>query len=214
MIEFSPWRDGDFVEVASFSHAQDRVFGYFFAEADASRANDASFGIVDDGRTEGDGLGFVDQFIGHALGGAHMVEPIILQFAFTGLVTYGAIDGVIEQQEFLDGVSRAFDVFAGVAEHFHIFGDGHLARGLQFGFSCIDVLPGGSVEFEDIQEHGWSAGRWKDFHQAHSAVSGDTQSWVPAVIRDIDTRAIGGTHDGVTSFERDVFAIDLEGRHA
>src|SRR5207244_2517918 len=50
-------------------------------------------------------------------------------------------------------------------------------------------------------------------HQAHAAIGGDAQARVPAVMRHVDARALGGPDDRVTGLERNLFIVQFEARH-
>ena len=131
MIQFAPRRDDDFVAIAPLTHVENGVGRHLVAHANAARAHDAPFGIVDNRVAENGRLGLVDRLLRHALRATLMFEPVVLKITLASLVADRAIDGMIQEQQFLHGVTRLPNVFTRISLDLHAVGTGHLAGGKQ-----------------------------------------------------------------------------------
>src|SRR5450432_3008125 len=207
VTELSPRRDHDLVQVAALAHAEHRIFGQLFRDAHAARADDATLRVVNYGRTEHHRLRLVDRLVAHALLGALVLEPVILQAALARLIANRAIYRVIEQQKLLHSGASSIDVRAGLALDDHAFGRGLLARGHELGLLLRQVLLLVGVPGQHIQQHRRATGRRHDLDQAHPAIGRDGKARVPAVVRNVDPRLLRGADDGLTRFEGDLAVV-------
>jgi hypothetical protein len=122
VVELATWRHRDLVQITALAHAEHRILGELVGDTDAACAHDAALGVVDDGRTEHDGLRLVDRLVVHALLRALMLEPVVLQPALSRLIADRAIHGVIEQQQLLHRRAGPHRVLAGLALDHHAVG--------------------------------------------------------------------------------------------
>jgi len=207
VIELAPWRDDDLGEVAALALVEHRIFGDLGRKPHAARAHDTALGVVDDGRAEHHALGLVDRLVAHALLGALVLEPIILQAALTSLIADGAIDRVIQKQKLLHRRARLLDLARRFAFDLHVLAGRYLASGLELGLAGDDVVLFFLVPSENVELHGALSGGRRDLDQAHATVGGHAETGVPAIVRDVDAHPVRSTNDRVALFERNLTSV-------
>ena len=116
-----------------------------------------------------------------------ITHGLVLKVAFSALVTYRAVQRVIDQKEFHDPLARLLDA-VGVGTDDHALAGRHGAGG--------NGLRG-------------------TFHvdKAHPAVAGDRQSVVIAEARDLDAGFLAGMQNGGAVLDLDLDAIHCQLRH-
>ena len=155
--------------VAAFGHVEDRLLGDILHEAHAARAENAAVRDVKDIGTEiFDGIETLG-ILAVASAAASLLEDEVLQLAFARLIADGAVEGMINQQEFEDALTRAFRG-RGLRLHNNSFGDGRGTGDLELG-------------------------RLLDLDEAHAAYTRDLQAWMVAVVRDEDARLLRRFND-------------------
>src|SRR5690606_33991364 len=97
VIELSARSEYDFPKIAALALVEHRIADHFVAKTNATRADNAALGVVNNGWSKVDSLRHVDDLILHALLLAAMLEPVVLEPALTRLITNGAINRMIEQ---------------------------------------------------------------------------------------------------------------------
>ena len=155
--------------VAAFGDVEHRLLRHVFHETDAARAQDAAVGDVEDiGSEILDGIEPL-RVLTVACALAPFLEDEVLQLAFARLIADGAVEGMINQQEFEDALTRAFRG-RGLRLHNHSFGDGRGTGDLELG-------------------------RLLDLDEAHAAYTRDLQAGMVAVVRDEDARLLRRFND-------------------
>src|SRR5262249_52882577 len=115
------------------------------------------------------------------------LHVLVLQSALSGLIANRAIERVIDQMEIKAPTNR-------ILHHIRRVVDDH---------SLFDFGVTGDLQL-------WHA---FNLNHAQAANAGDTQSWMPTVMTDIDARGLERLNNGRTLRDFDVFAVDLDFRH-
>ena len=68
-------------------------------------------------------------------------------------------------------------------------------------------------QLSDVQQQRAAAWRWPELHEAHPTVGGDAEAGMPAVVRDVDPRAVCRADDRVSRLEGDLPSVDLDRCH-
>ena len=178
-VEALTFVDGQRGVAAAIDEAEDVVMRHLLHEADAARAKDATFVVEDDVLADVLALGLFDFFLEEVRSAMAEFHGEFLEAAFAGLVADGAVERVVDEEEFHDALAAILDqrgIGAGGHAFGHLEGAGNLRlrRPGDFGpsVSAKNRLPVG-VHF-----------RTADFEQAHPAVAGRAQSRMVAVVRD------------------------------
>ena len=150
------------VDDAEFSGLGDQA-----GEANAARAQHATLLVMDHATTEIHFFGLEHRFDRHAALLAIVFHVEILELAFTGLITDGAVDRVVDQLKFHDVTLDPLDVVH-IEQDFHPFGRPGLAGRHNRRPPLLDA------------------------HQAQTAVAVGAQSRMIAEMRNLDTDSAKG----------------------
>ena len=205
VIEFLPGVDGEGGVGAALGEAEDGVVGDFVHEADAAGAHDASLVVEADVFSDIDVFGLLDFCFLEAGFAASVFDGKFLERAFAGLVADGAVERVVDEEEFHDALAAGLDEFARGADA-HVFGDGvgagddgagHPADFLVAVVSVGGVFAGG--------------GTWRHAHldKAHAAVAGGGKFGVVAVVGDFFFGLFAGFDHAGALGDLDPVAVDL-----
>ncbi len=116
-----------------------------------------------------------------------MIHVVVLQVALAGVITHGAIDGVVDEQELEGRAVRLLRGFTVRANH-HAVVDLAVARDLEL----------------------WHL---LDFDEAHAAVAVHGQVGVPAEMRDLYPQLESGADHGRAGLDLDLAPVDGAFRH-
>jgi hypothetical protein len=160
-------------------------------EPDAARAEDAALGVQHDARAEIHGLGLVDLGLHKPAGALAVINRVLLQLAFAGLVADRAIERVIDEQRFEHALA-------------HLLHAGRLGVNLQARRNGRGAGDGRARRLGDFGravrvQHRLAVGaerRGAKFHQAHAAVAGDGQLGMPAIMRHLHLGQLAGLDHG------------------
>ncbi len=103
--------DGEVGLGAALDEAEAVVVGDVFHEADAAGAEDAAFVVEDDVFANVHGFGFFVFLLDEAGAAGAVVEGVFLEFAFASLIADGAVEGVVDEEEFHDAVAAFLHEF-------------------------------------------------------------------------------------------------------
>src|SRR5207247_4294725 len=130
-------------------------------KADTARTQDAALGVENDVRTNNFSLATLNFILIHAAVVETKLHIVFLQVALARLVTHGAIERMVDQQEFQDAAYGFPDLFS-VGMNHHSFAHTRIASRLEFGHLF-------------------------HFHQAHAARTGNAETRMIAIPWDFDT---------------------------
>ena len=179
----------DLAAVATVGNVDLRVGVDLFHEPHASRAEDAAVAVEHEGGTEVH-VGLHALAVEHAARKAHPAlvgtEAVgeVLERTLAALVTDGAVERVIDEQELEDTRARVNDI-RGLGVHHHALGDRRRARGLQLRHLL-------------------------DLHDADAAGPVDSEARVVAVVGNPDAGLDGRLEDGPALFGRDGLPVDRQ----
>mmetsp|Transcript_8062 Transcript_8062/g.15621 ORF Transcript_8062/g.15621 Transcript_8062/m.15621 type:complete len:463 (-) Transcript_8062:293-1681(-) len=177
----------DLAVFAAVGHAQFHDAGDLLAEANAAGAVDAAAHLFHrdqraDILVEDDALLF-----GVAALAATVADRQILQLALAALVADGAVQRVVDQQEFHDAL-LGLDRLVALGADDHALRDRGRAGG--HGLGCLFHI-----------------------HQAHAAVGRDAQLLVVAEVRDVGAGLFGRMHHHAAFLDRDLLTVEFDFNH-
>ena len=183
-----PDKGFDFGVFTTVRHAQLHHAGHFLAKAHAAGAVDATAHFLHGNQR-------TDVLVEHhallffvARGTAAVAHGQILQLAFTALVTNGAIQRVVDEQE-LHHRLLGLDGLVGLGAHDHAHGHRRGAGG-----------------------HG--LGGLFHLHQAHAATRRDGQLLVVAEMGNVGARLFSRMHDHAARWHFDLLAVEFDFNHS
>ena len=136
-----------------------------FDKADATGAQNAPLVIQHDMRANRLGLMSFDLILVHPAVIKPELHVIFLQIALTRLVAHGAIQRMVDEQEFQNPTHHLLH-FLGIGVNHHPIGYSGIASRLQLGI-------------------------FLNFHQAHPAGTGKAKTRVITIMRDLDLQLLG-----------------------
>jgi hypothetical protein len=207
VVEHPAGREEDLAQVPPLALLEHGILRDLLDEPHAAGAHDAPLRVVHDRRPEAHALGLVDDLVVHALLVAPVLEPVVLQPALARLIADRAVDRVVQEQHLLHRLPGVGDVRRALALDLHPVGARPLAGRLELRLAVGDVLVRRRVPLQDVEFHRPLPWRWQHLDQAHPAVRRDREAGVPAVVGDVDPRAVRGLDDGVACLERDLSAV-------
>ena len=173
--------------LATVGHAEFHLAGDFLAETDAARALDAARHLFH-GDQRADVLGHDHALLFFVAGAAGAIaHSQILQLALTALVADGAIQRVVDQQEFHHGLLR-LDGLVALGVHHHALGHRRCASRNRLGHLL-------------------------DIHQTHAAVGRNAQLLVVAKMRNIGTGLLSRMHQHAAFSNLDLLTVQFDFNH-
>src|SRR5712692_5288150 len=173
--------------VPSVKNAELRGLGDLVRKTHAAGTQDAALLVQHHVRANGHGLLLLDLLLPKPGVVKPEVHVKVLKVAFSRLVTDGAVERVVGQEEFQHRPPAILSVGA-LRVHHHSFGHWRIAGDLELG----------------VLLH---------LHQADTAVSGDGKPRVVAVARDVDAELLRGLDDRAALRTPNLPAINRQGRH-
>ena len=131
-VEALSFMNGQRGVAAAVDEAEDVVVGHFLHEADAAGAEDAAFVIEDDVFANVLALGFFDFVLDEVRSAVAELDGEFLQAAFPGFVADGAVERMVDEEEFHHPLAAVLDQ-GRVGAGGHAFGDFEGAGNLRFG---------------------------------------------------------------------------------
>ena len=209
-IEQTTWMHGQSGVRAALGKAENRVAGDFIHKTNAAAAHDATLIVESDAWADIDVFGLLDFEVDKARRTASEADREFLESALARLVANGAVERVIDEQEFHHTFAAFFHQLA-LGANAHVFADGvgasnDRARHPADGFVALFVT--------SRLLSGCGARRHAHLHQTHAAIAGSRELWVIAIMRDLDLhRATGFDHPSSTR-ELVPDTVDLHVDHA
>ena len=174
----------DFGQFAAVGHADFLLARNFFGKAYAAGAVDAAAHFLR-GNQRAHFFGFDGAFFFSVTAGRHTVaHRQILQLALAALVAHGAVQRVVDEQEFHHAFLRLLG-FGRMRVHHH------------------------AVRYRRGAGGQWFGGFFH-FHQTHAAVSGNGEFFVVTEMRDICPQLVRGFHYGCALLYFNLFAVYLD----
>ena len=164
---------------SAVGEAEHRIVGDLVGEANAAAAHDAALVVEPDAGTDIDVLWLLDLALAEAALALAVLDAVLLEAAFTGLVADGAIEGVIDEEE-LHHALPALLSEEGIGADAHVVCNGigagngrtrHPADGLTTILVTLRLFTG------------FRPRRHAHLHEAHAAVAGRGELGVVAVMR-------------------------------